>query len=133
MARRRWRHCGEVVRMMSRVSGNRYLLHRIIDSLRPLWTIKTDFNLIIFHFEIRWKLSIIRCYTYYIWPRIGSNPADINRYRGHTRKYPINYLRRWHPWCLLRGRCLSVTLGRAMTPCKSTQYCYTQAKRSPNT
>ena len=30
------------------------------------------------------KLSLIRCINFSVFPRTGSNPADINRFRSHT-------------------------------------------------
>ena len=45
----------------------------------------------IFHFNIRRKVSVIRCDTCFfsVWLRTGSNPADINRFRSHTGKLII--------------------------------------------
>ena len=41
---------------------------------------KTVYNIMIVYFYIRRKLDILQR------PRISSNPADINQFRGHTGK-----------------------------------------------
>ena len=47
---------------------------------------KTGINFMIWYFDIRRKLSVIRWYTWLsVWLRIGSNPSDIKRFRSYTR------------------------------------------------
>ena len=49
-------------------------------------------NTIYFYFNIHGKLSLIRfIHDFSVWLRIGSNPADINRFRSHNGIIVLKY------------------------------------------
>ena len=50
------------------------------------WSNKTGFNIMIFISIFVENCVFDMIHDFSVWPRIGSNPADINRFGSHTGK-----------------------------------------------